>query len=102
MAGAGAPIVEDAFGVIAHPLRRALLERLAVGEFSVTELAERLPVTRPAVSQHLRLMLEVGIVTERRRGRFRYYSLPRHSLGEVDRWLARLDDLVGDRSPSLG
>jgi DNA-binding transcriptional ArsR family regulator len=59
-------------------------------------------VTRPAVSQHLRLMLEVGIVTERRHGRSRYYSLRRHRLDEVDRWLARLNDLRGDRTPSPG
>ena len=91
MAGAGAPTVDDAFGVISHPVRRALLERLAGGESRVTELAARLPVSRPAVSQHLRLMLDVGIVAERRDGRARYYSLRRDGLDEVDRWLLRLD-----------
>jgi DNA-binding transcriptional ArsR family regulator len=96
MASAGAPSVDDAFGVIAHPLRRTLLERLAEGESRVTELAQRLPVSRPAVSQHLRLMLDVGIVAERRDGRDRYYSLRRDSLGQVDRWLAQLDDLESD------
>jgi DNA-binding transcriptional ArsR family regulator len=88
---AGAPTVDDAFGVISHPLRRTLLERLAVGESRVTELAALLPVSRPAVSQHLRLMLDVGMVTERRHGRDRYYSLRRDRLDEVDEWLARLD-----------
>ena len=92
MARAGAPTVEDAFGVISHPLRRELIERLAAGESRVTELAARLPVSRPAVSQHLRLMLEVGVVVERRDGRDRYYSLQRAQLGDVDRWLAQLDD----------
>jgi DNA-binding transcriptional ArsR family regulator len=87
----GAPAVDDAFGVISHPLRRQLLERLAGGESRVTELAARLPVSRPAVSQHLRLMLDVGIVEERRQGRERYYSLRRDRLGDVDRWLERLD-----------
>jgi DNA-binding transcriptional ArsR family regulator len=92
MARAGAPTIDDAFSVISHPLRRELLERLAGGESRVTELAARLPVSRPAVSQHLRLMLDVGVVTERKDGRDRYYSLRRDRLGDVDRWLARLDD----------
>jgi DNA-binding transcriptional ArsR family regulator len=102
MAGAGAPVVDDAFGVISHPLRRVLLERLAVGESRVTELAARLPVTRPAVSQHLRLMLDVGIVAERRQGRNRYYSLRRERLEEVDRWLTRLDEFWAGRLDRLG
>jgi len=63
---AGAPAADDTFGVIAHPLRRAVLERLAAGDSRVTELAAGMPVSRPAVSQHLRLMLDVGVVRERR------------------------------------
>jgi len=92
MTRSGPPTIDDAFGVIAHPLRRQLIERLAGGESRVTELAERLPVSRPAVSQHLRLMLDTGVVMERREGRERYYSLRRDQLGDVDRWLRRLDD----------
>jgi DNA-binding transcriptional ArsR family regulator len=92
VARAGAHTIDDAFGVISHPLRRELLERLAGGESRVTDLAADLPVSRPAVSQHLRLMLNVGVVVERRQGRDRYYSLHRDRLGEVDSWLARLDN----------
>ena len=88
---AGAPTVDDAFGVIAHPLRRELLQRLAVDEARVSELGSLVPVSRPAMSQHLRLMLG-GVVVERRQGRARYYSLRRERLGDVDRWLARLDE----------
>jgi len=92
VAHAGAPTVDDAFGVIAHPLRRELLQRLALGEARMTDLAATMPVSRPAVSQHLRLMLTAGVVVERRQGRERYYSLRRDRLGDVDRWLARLDE----------
>jgi len=99
---AGAPAVDDAFGVIANRLRRELLERLAAGECRVTKLATGLPVSRPAVSQHLRLMLDVGVVTERRVGRERYYSLSRSQLGDVDRWLARLDDFWASGLRRLG
>ena len=102
VARAGAPTVDDAFGVIAHPLRRELLERLASGEARVTELAARLPVSRPAVSQHLRLMLDVGVVTERQEGREHFYSLRRDRLGDVDRWLARLDDFWAGGLRRLG
>ncbi len=102
MASAGAPAIDGVFGVIAHPLRRELLERLASGECCVTELAALLPVSRPAVSQHLRLMLGVGVVVERRDGRERYYSLRRDRLGDVDRWLARLDDFWAKGLRRLG
>jgi DNA-binding transcriptional ArsR family regulator len=88
----GAPVVDDVFGVIAHPLRRQMLERLAVADTRVTDLAAGLPVSRPAVSQHLRLMLDAGVVYERREGRERYYSLRRDRLEEVSGWLTRLDD----------
>jgi len=102
VARAGAPTVDDAFGVIAHPLRRALLQRLAVGEARVTELAALVPVSRPAVSQHLRLMLAAGVVVERRQGRERYYTLRRDRLGDVDRWLARLDEFWAEGLRRLG
>ena len=97
MGHAGAPVVEDAFGVLAHPVRRELLERLARAEQRAGDLAQRLPVSRSAVSQHLRLMLSVGVVAERREGRERYYSLQRDRLHDVDAWLARLDEFW-DRS----
>jgi DNA-binding transcriptional ArsR family regulator len=102
MATAGAPSIEDAFGVIANPVRRELIERLAVGEARVTELAARLPVSRPAVSQHLRLMLDAGIVAERRHGRDRLYSLRRDGLQEIDVWMARLDAFWASRLRRLG
>jgi len=88
---AGAPPVDDVFGVLAHPVRRQLLERLAAGERRVTDLAGPVTVSRSAVSQHLRLMRSVGVVTERRAGRERYYRLERDRLGEVERWLMRID-----------
>jgi DNA-binding transcriptional ArsR family regulator len=97
VASAGAPAVEDVFGVIAHPLRREMLERLALAECRVTDLAARLPVSRPAVSQHLRLMREVGVVDERREGRERYYSLRRDQLKDLDLWIVRLDRFWAER-----
>ena len=102
MASAGAPAIEDVFGVIVHPVRRELLERLAAGERRVTDLAGPLPVSRSAVSQHLRLMLRVGVVAERRDGRERYYRLEPEGLHEVESWLERIDRFWAERLRRLG
>ena len=75
VAPAGAPPVADVFGVAAHPVRRAIMQRLATGEKRVTDLAVRLPVSRPAVSQHLRVLKEAGLVAERAAGTRRIYRL---------------------------
>jgi DNA-binding transcriptional ArsR family regulator len=101
MATAGAPVIDDVFGVIVHPVRRQLLERLAAGEHRVTDLAGPLPVSRSAVSQHLRLMLRLGVVAERRDGRERYYRLERDGLSEVEGWLERIDRFWADRLDRL-
>jgi DNA-binding transcriptional ArsR family regulator len=102
VAPAGAPAVDDVFGVIVHPVRRQLLERLAAGEGRVTDLAGPLPISRSAVSQHLRLMLRLGVVAERRDGRERYYRLERERLNEVEDWLERIDRFWEDRLRRLG
>lgn len=99
---AGAPVVDDAFSVISHPIRRQLIEQLARSERRVTDLAAGMPVSRPAISQHLRVMLDVGIVTERRDGRERHYALRRDRLRDIDRWLRRLDKFWEDRLHRLG
>src|SRR5438094_8566503 len=101
MPSAGAPPVEDVFGVVAHPIRRRLLEELAAGDRRVSDLAGPLPVSRSAVSQHLRLMLGMGVISARRQGRERYYALRRDRLVELDRWLARLDRFRAGRPGRL-
>jgi DNA-binding transcriptional ArsR family regulator len=102
MASAGAPAVTDAFGVIAHPVRRQIVIELAAGEKAVRDLASVLPITRPAVSQHLRLMLEVGLVTRERVGREIRYRLHPERLNDVRGWLAQLDASWGNALTRLG
>jgi DNA-binding transcriptional ArsR family regulator len=92
---AGAPAVADAFGAIAHPVRRRILVELAAGPKPVRELAGGLPVSRPAVSQHLRLLRDVGIVTQHRVGRENRYQLHPERLDEVRQWLDQFDALWG-------
>jgi DNA-binding transcriptional ArsR family regulator len=67
--------------------RRAIFERLRSGPLSVGEIAAELPVSRPAVSQHLRVLREAGLVTERRNGTRRLYRLDPDGLGELRRYV---------------
>jgi DNA-binding transcriptional ArsR family regulator len=70
----------DALG---DPTRRAIVERLRLGPHAVSELADELPVSRPAVSQHLRVLKDAGLVTERRDGTRRIYRLDPRGLGAL-------------------
>jgi DNA-binding transcriptional ArsR family regulator len=70
----------DALG---DPTRRAIFERLRAKPLSVGEIAAELPVSRPAVSQHLRVLKEAGLVTERRNGTRRLYRLDPDGVGEL-------------------
>ena len=97
----GAPPVTDVFGALAHPIRRQLVTALAAGDKAVGELAAPLPVSRPAVSQHLAVLRSVGLVTQGRHGRENRYRLQREPLDDLQRWLASLDDCWVGRLPRL-
>jgi DNA-binding transcriptional ArsR family regulator len=73
----------DGLGALADPTRRAIFERLAGGPRSVGELAEGLPVTRPAVSQHLRVLKDAGLVFDRPDGTRRLYQLDPDGVGAL-------------------
>lgn len=73
--------------VIAEPSRRLILEELRGGEQAVNELVERLSMSQPAVSKHLRILRDAGLVTVRPDGQRRLYRLRPEPLFELDRWL---------------
>lgn len=75
------------FRAIADPTRRSLLEALRGGPLSVNRLAEAFPVSRPAISKHLRYLREAGLVSEERQGRRRIYRLQAQALSEVRGWV---------------
>ena len=77
----------DAFAAIADPHRRHLLEELRRGPKTVGELAAGLPVSRPAVSQHLKVLLEAGLVSSTADGTKRVYALVGGSLFKLNIWL---------------
>jgi DNA-binding transcriptional ArsR family regulator len=81
----------DVYGAIADPTRRRVLRLLVEQEMSVNELAEGFTVTRPAISQHLRVLRDAGLVSYRKDGRTRYYQARTEPLGEVIDWLSCFD-----------
>lgn len=75
------------FGAIADPTRRAILDELRRHELSAGEIAGLFPISRPAVSRHLRVLRAAGLVRERRVAQSRIYALEPASLEEVESWL---------------
>lgn len=92
----------DVFAALAHPVRRQILDRLAVEEESVTQLAAPFEMTRPAISQHLRILKDVGLVVEERHGREHYYRLQPQRLIEVRDWLRKYDHFWRSHLSDLG
>lgn len=78
----------DVYAAIAHPVRRHILDLLAERDRSVSEIASHFEISRPAISQHLRVLLDAGLVAERRVGRERRYALIPERLAVVAAWLA--------------
>jgi DNA-binding transcriptional ArsR family regulator len=81
-----------AFAALAEPMRVAIVEKLAERPMSVGELAAGLPVSRPAVSQHLKVLKEAALVRDRAQGTRRIYSLDPAGLGPLRQWLDRFWD----------
>ena len=91
----------EALAALADPVRRELVALLARGEVPAGELADRFPVSRPAVSRHLRVLREAGLVTARTEGRRRLYALETGPLREIDEWLEPYRDLWAQRLDAL-
>jgi DNA-binding transcriptional ArsR family regulator len=78
---------QSALQALADPTRRAIFELLQQGPASVGAVAERLPVSRPAVSQHLKVLKGAGLVTERRAGVRRIYGIELRGLAELRKYI---------------
>src|ERR1700761_4010107 len=79
--------ISDTFSALADPTRRAILARLALGETSVTELAEPFEMSMPAVSKHLRVLERAGLITRGREAQWRPCKLKPEPLREAAGWL---------------
>jgi DNA-binding transcriptional ArsR family regulator len=83
---------ERVFAALHDPTRRAVLERLRDGPKPVGQIARGLPVTRPAVSQHLKVLKEAGLVDDRSEGTRRIYQIDPKGLGAMRAWLDQFWD----------
>jgi DNA-binding transcriptional ArsR family regulator len=73
----------EALQALADPTRRSVLEALRAGPLAVSEIAARVPVSRPAVSQHLKVLKDAGIVTETRAGTRHYFAIQPATVAEL-------------------
>ena len=92
----------DVFQAIADPTRRRLLHLVAAGDQPVKALATAFPMSRPAVSQHLRILQQAGLVVERKVGRERHYQLRAAPLREVSAWVQQYERFWDERLDALG
>jgi DNA-binding transcriptional ArsR family regulator len=93
--------VDAVLHAISDGSRRTILEVLGEGEATAGELAELLPIARPGVSRHLRVLREAGLVRVRQDAQRRVYALRPEPLAEVDEWLARYRSLWEQRLSAL-
>lgn len=93
---------EDVFRAVADPTRREILDRLAGGEVNMMRLAELFKISAPAVSQHLKILRDAGLVEERREGRMRVYTLVPGPLQEISDWIGHYEQFWQTRLQKLG
>lgn len=103
MQGSLAPAAKvDVFHAVSDANRRKLLDLLAVGEQPVQELVAHFDITFQAVSQHLHILAEAGLVTRRKQGRYRYYRAQPAALQDVHDWTGRYRAFWESRLERLG
>jgi len=88
----------DAWALLGDASRRAIIERLSNSPCSVAQLADDMPISRPAVSQHLKLLRDAGIVRDEPRGRHRVYSI---DAARLERYRRQLDQFWSDAFGNL-
>ncbi|KAF3889805.1 MULTISPECIES: ArsR/SmtB family transcription factor [Nostocales] len=92
----------DVFAAIADPTRRAILDRLLTGEQPVKQLAEPFAMSLPAISQHLQVLCDAGLVQMRKAGRQRLYRLNPEPLRQVSNWIADYEQFWQQKLDALG
>lgn len=93
---------DSVFEAVSEPTRRAMLDLLADGERSVGELVDRFDVSQPAISHHLRILREAGLVRTRKAGRQRLYCLQPRPLRRIHDWLGHYERFWTDKLDALG
>src|SRR5258708_31207459 len=86
--------LDTAFSALADPTRRAILARLALGETTINELAEPFKMTQPAISRHIKVLENAGLIVRRVEGTRRPCRLAPAGITQIDRWLGMLLDAL--------
>jgi DNA-binding transcriptional ArsR family regulator len=94
--------LDATFGALADPTRRAIVERLAAGEASISELADPFDMTLPAITKHLAVLEEAGLLVRRKEGRVRHCRMTDEPMREALEWIATHGRFWEDRLDSLG
>jgi len=90
-----------AFGALAHPIRRGILARLATGETTVAELAKPFKVSAPAISKHMRILEDAGLLSRRKLGREHHCKLEQKRMREAERWIEKQRAFWNERLDAL-
>ncbi len=90
-----------AFGALAHPIRRGILARLATGEATVSDLARPFEVSAPAISKHLRVLEDAGLLSRRRHGREHLCRLEQKRMKQAEDWIEQNRKLWNERLDAL-
>jgi DNA-binding transcriptional ArsR family regulator len=97
----GTSHLDRTFGALAHPIRRAVLARLARGEASVAELAKPHRVSAPAMTKHLRVLEEAGLMARQKSGRVHHCRLVGSRMKAAEQWLERHRTFWAERLDAL-
>jgi len=95
------PDLNSVFSALADPTRRAILEKLAGGPSSVSALAEPFSISLPAISRHLSILIDAGLIEAQKVGRRRWMSLRPHRLKDAAAWLDRYQKFWSQRLDAL-
>ena len=90
-----------AFGALAHPIRRGILAQLATGEANVADLARPHKVSAPAISKHLRILEQAGLLSRHKQGREHHCRLEAKRMQEAERWIEHYRKFWNDRLDAL-
>jgi len=93
--------LDRTFAALADPTRRAILSRLGLGEANVSELAEPFSISLPAISKHLRVLEEAGLLVRRKEGRTHHCHLRPDPLGDAVEWIEEARRFWDDRLDAL-
>lgn len=90
-----------AFSALAHPIRRGILARLSTGEATVAELAKPFKVSAPAISKHMRILEDAGLLSRRKSGREHRCKMEEKRLEEAERWIEHYRKFWNERLDAL-